>query len=131
MKLSEFIFHALLALLFTHELDAVTQSEWRLLYVLRSMDDAIARNWFVAIHVPLFAVVIWLAFHQNKSVREKARCGLAAFSVVHALLHYRLRSDPLSAFDSPLSIALIGGAALFGAAYLLMRMRSTRAAIAV
>jgi hypothetical protein len=53
MNFSKLLTHLMLALLFTHELDAMTQSEWRLLYVLRELSDAQGRWWFVALHVPL------------------------------------------------------------------------------
>ena len=52
----------MLATLFTHELDAVSQSEWRLLYILRTMPDAQGAFWFVALHVPLFAALLWIAY---------------------------------------------------------------------
>ena len=40
------------ALLGSHELDAVTQSEWRLLFVLRDLPEALARDVFV-VHVAI------------------------------------------------------------------------------
>ncbi len=108
----------MLALLFTHELDAMTQSEWRLLYVLRSLSDEQGRWWFVAIHVPLFWALIALTHHANAQVQRVSRRCVAAFCIVHALLHWRLASDPLSTFSSPLSWGLILGAAMLGVAYL-------------
>ncbi len=108
----------MLATLFTHELDAMTQSEWRLLYVLRSLEDAQGRWWFVAIHVPLFWSLIALTHHAQASVERASRLGLAVFCIVHALLHWRLASDPLSSFTTPLSWSLILGPALLGIAYL-------------
>jgi hypothetical protein len=127
MRGSDIAFCLMLGCLFTHELDAVTQSEWRLIYVLRSMSDTHARDAFVALHVFLFTVILWFAFHSNRLIRERTRYGLAAFSIVHAVLHFRLRNDPLSSFDSPLSIALIGAAALLGVLYLLICKRRSQA----
>ena len=49
-----------LAALFTHEMDAVMRSEWRLLYVLRSFSDDAAYPLFLALHFPLFFVFLWL-----------------------------------------------------------------------
>jgi hypothetical protein len=118
MNAPQLLTQLMLATLFTHELDAMTQSEWRLLYVLRSMSDSDGRWWFVAIHVPLFWALIALTHHANAGVQRASRLGLAAFCIVHALLHWRLASDPLSTFTSPLSWSLIIGAAFFGLAYL-------------
>jgi hypothetical protein len=39
--------------MFTHELDAMTQSEWRLIYVLRSFSDEQGRWWLVHQHMQL------------------------------------------------------------------------------
>jgi hypothetical protein len=118
MNIPKILTQLMLATLFTHELDAMTQSEWRLLYVLRSLDDDQGRWWFVAIHVPLFWALITLTHHADALVQRTSRLGLAAFCIVHALLHWRLASDPLSTFTTPLSWGLILGAAFFGLAYL-------------
>ena len=108
----------MLSVLFTHELDAITQSEWRLLYVLRSLSDEQGRWWFVAIHVPLFWALIALTHHASGHVQRTSRIGVAAFCIIHALLHLHLASDPMSTFSLALSWSLILGAAALGAAYL-------------
>ncbi len=123
MKALTVLTQLMLALLFTHELDAMTQSEWRLLYVLRSLNDEQGRWWFVAIHVPLFCALIALTHHAHEGVQRVSRQAFAAFCIVHALLHWRLASDPLSPFSSPLSWSLIIGAALTGAVYLVITLR--------
>ena len=117
----------MLAVLFTHELDAMAQSEWRLLYVLRDLSDEQGRWWFVAMHVPLFWALIALTQHESAQVQRASRTGLAAFCIIHALLHWRLASDPLSTFSSPLSWSLILGAAALGSAYLGMEACAAKA----
>ncbi len=124
MKLQNQLFALMLATLFTHELDAMTQSEWRLLYVLRSLPDDTARLWFVAIHVPLFWGLIALGQHRSVALRQWARAGIAAFCIVHAGLHIHLRNDPQNTFSSTLSWSLILGAAFIGTLYLLMAWKS-------
>jgi hypothetical protein len=128
MNFSKLLTHFMLALLFTHELDAMTQSEWRLLYVLRDLSDAQARWWFVALHVPVFWALIALTHHANAAVQRASRSSLAVFCVAHAFLHVRLRNDPASSFDSPLSWGLILGAAAAGLAYLCCAVRLNRSA---
>jgi hypothetical protein len=118
MNMQKLVVHLMLALLFTHELDAMTQSEWRLLYVLRDLSDTQARWWFVALHVPLFWALIALTHHVKANVHRFSR--IAVFCLVHSLLHLRLRNDPLSTFNAPLSWSLILGAAAVGAAYLVL-----------
>ncbi len=126
MRYANLLTHLMLALLFSHELDAMTQSEWRLLYVLRSLSDEDGRWWFVAIHVPLFWALIALTHHANAKMQRMSRAGLAAFCIVHALLHWRLASDPLATFSSPVSWTLIVGAALAGAVYLATALQQQR-----
>lgn len=102
----------------SHELDAVVQHEWRLLYVLRSLPEAVAANAFVALHVPLFALLVWLTHHPMPHLRNGSRMTLMAFLIVHVGLHLRLSSHVLYTFHSPLSQLLIFGAGLCGAMYL-------------
>lgn len=115
-------------LLATHELDAVTQSEWRLLYLLRALPEAMARDWFVALHVPLFALLVWLCHHPRPRLREGSRMALAAFLVVHVGLHLRLQAHPLYHFHGLLSQALIFGGGICGMLYLLRCWRERRRA---
>ena len=112
------LFYVALALLFTHEMDAVEHSEWQVLFMLRSMPREAAYPWFVALHVPLYAGMLWLSHHARPVVRDRARLAISAFLVVHAGLHFRLRDAPAYEFEGALSNALIAGAAVFGAGYL-------------
>lgn len=120
MNRSMAVFYLMLATLFTHELDAMAQSEWRLLYVLRSLPPAEGQLWFVVLHVPLFAGLFGLLQHASPRVRQFTQVSLAVFAVVHAGLHYWLSAEPLYTFLSPLSLALIYGAALLGLLFLLL-----------
>lgn len=109
-----------LALFAGHELDAVAQSEWRLLYGLRHLDPALGQALFIALHVPLVAALIGLTGHSRPAVRRNSRRLLAGFAVVHAGLHVNLREHPLYLFDSPLSQALIFACAGAGLLYLIV-----------
>lgn len=110
----------------THELDAVTQQEWRLLYILRSLPEPLAAQAFVAVHVPLFAALIWLTQHPKLSLRSVARMALMVFLVVHVFLHWRLSGHALYSFHSPLSIVLIWGGGLMGLLYCITSLRQRR-----
>ena len=54
------VFYFSLGTLFTHELDAMTSYEWRLIPILRSLPEALGMTAFVIIHIPLFAGIIAL-----------------------------------------------------------------------
>lgn len=119
-------FYLGLGFIATHELDAVTQHEWRLLYILRSLPDPLARDLFVALHLPLFAALIWITQHPRALWRDSARFALMAFLIVHVGLHWRLSGHALYTFHSPLSWALILGGGLCGLAYLALALRERR-----
>ncbi len=112
-----------LALLFTHELDAMTHADWRLLFVLRSLPDTAARWWFVALHVPLFFAILSLGHAREARLREATRLVVAAFLLIHAVLHFALSSLDEYGFHGALSNVLIFGAGACGVAYLLLRWR--------
>ncbi len=112
-----------LACLFTHELDAVTHSEWRLLFILRSLPDETASPLFVALHVPLFFVILWLSHYPRDGIRNATRTVVAVFLVVHAVLHLSMSSTPLYEFHGMLSRIVIFSAAGCGLGYLFVRRR--------
>lgn len=115
--------------LVTHELDAVAQSEWRLLFMLRRLSEHSAASVFVALHVPLIALLSWLTFHESKPVRYWSRLVLSAFLVVHAGMHKRLEHHLAYTFTSPLSLGLIYGAGLLGLAYIASTLLSSQLTI--
>lgn len=118
-RIQNLLFNLGLATLATHELDAVTQSEWHLLYILNSLPEQIAATSFVIIHVPFFAIIFWLGFNEKTRVREWARIVFAVFLIIHASLHKALENHPLYTFNSPMSQGLIFGAGLLGCMYLI------------
>ena len=112
-----------LAFLFTHELDAMTHSEWRILPILRGMPDATASPLFVSLHVPLFFAILWLSQHPRERLRDATRQAVAAFLPVHAVLHFALSTEPQYEFHGLLSRILIAAAGVAGLVYLSMRWR--------
>ena len=67
-QIALFFFYLWVGLLFSHELDAVTQSEWRLLYFLQDLPNEKAMQVFVWLHVPLFGGIAWLTHHRTPCV---------------------------------------------------------------
>lgn len=107
------VYTLMLALLFTHEIDAAFRHEWRVLPITSFLPDELGREAFIWIHVPLFAVI--LLANNN----ERVRVGIAAFCVIHVGLHWLFRNHPAYEFNNPSSWGLILGAGLLGLAYLL------------
>lgn len=114
------IFYLGMGTLFTHELDAVTHHEWRVLPLINFLPEDIALNTFILAHVPLFAIAIAAVASSNTSVRKVAKTLIAGFIVMHGLLHQLFSGHPYYEFYSFTSLFLIFGGALLGAVYLSM-----------
>ena len=112
--------------LFTHELDAVLNFEWRLLFHVFELPEATAGALFIAAHFPLFFVFFYLGHHRSSKVRDTFRTVVCCFLVIHSVLHFGLSNHELYFFDGILSNLYIFGAAAFGLAFLLVSWRQRR-----
>ena len=110
------IFLLTVGFLTTHELDAIANHEWRIFPFTAPLSDQLGYQVFVAAHVPLFALIVWLAPY------ETFRIVFDVFAVVHVGLHWMFRNHPQYEFDSGLSRGLIVGAGVFGMAHLILLM---------
>lgn len=126
MSLLTAFYYVGLAALFSHEMDAVMNSEWRQLYFLRSLPDTAAYPVFVALHVPAFAMMFWLSHHRNEAVRGWFRLAVSIFLAMHAALHVRSSGGPDYRFEGILSNSLIYSAGAFGIAYVLLFLWNKR-----
>ncbi|MCB9450771.1 MAG: hypothetical protein H6672_04995 [Anaerolineaceae bacterium] len=112
MSATTLLFLVGLACLFTHELDAIQQHEWRFFFASSSFSDTTAYGLFAAAHVPLFVLIV--ANWESSAFQV----GLDVFLVIHAGLHTLLRKHPLLTFNSGFSRLWIYGGAVCGAAHL-------------
>ena len=112
------LFHLSFAALITHELDAMTQAEWRLLFILRNLPEQVASDTFVLLHIPLITILLWLTNHESVRIRSWSRIAVATFLIIHAGLHTLLDHHPDYTFHSLLSLSLIYGGGLLGLMYL-------------
>ena len=122
---AEAIFYLALGTLFTHELDAVLNHEWRVMPLLKLLPDDQGIFVFVASHVPIFAGIIAVAASPNHKTRLMTRLVICTFLVIHAGLHLGFSNDPAYEFDAVLSAVLIYGGAALGALYLVLPQRRT------
>lgn len=114
------VFYLGLSLLCSHELDAMPNHEWRVLPLIRLLEDSVGQLVFVAAHVPLFAIIICLVASLNMRRRTVSRVAVSAFLVIHTLLHWWFSDHPHYDFDSVLSSVLIVGAGVCGGLYLVL-----------
>jgi hypothetical protein len=115
------------ALLFTHELDAMTHREWLVLPFTSWLTDETGQLVFVLAHIPLFALVLALLASQNLHIRRRSEIGLCLFMLAHALLHAVFMGHEHYAFESLLSNLLIFGGGICGLGYLLLSRSSQNA----
>ena len=109
-----------LALLATHEMDAMTHSEWELLPLLKNLDDATAALMFLVLHIPLFSAIFWLLLEPLQKFRVRTELVLDLFLIVHACLHFALSERPEYSFHSWVSESLIFGAAAFALLHIIL-----------
>ena len=106
---------------FTHELDAVLNQEWELLFHLFSLRQGIGDVLFVALHFPLFFLFFYFGHHKKSNIKEAFRVGVCLFLVIHSILHFSLSHHSLHYFRGMLSNLYIFSAAFFGLAFLLLK----------
>ena len=123
VEMKRIVFYLGLALLFTHELDAMSNHEWQVLPLLSDLTDSVARQIFVIAHVPIFAVVIACIASLNLKTRAMARDIASGFLIAHALLHFAFSGHAAYQFSSSLSSMLIFGAGVCGLLYFLARFQ--------
>ena len=120
------VFYLGLGTLFTHELDAMTSYEWRLIPILRSLPEAMGMTAFLIIHIPLFAGIIALIASSNDRTRRLSRIAASWVVLLHAALPIWFSSNPSYGFVSTISNWLIFGGAGFGAIYLTLSYNEYR-----
>ncbi len=99
----------------THELDAIKRHEWRVLPITSFLPDDVGERVFVWLHVPLFAVVFWVA---GEGPDSGAALLLSGFAIGHVGLHWLFRKHPKYEFNNPRSWTLILLPGALGAVHL-------------
>lgn len=114
------LFYLGVGFLFTHELDAMRNSEWLVLPLVNWLPPKLAELTFVLVHIPLFAILVALISSPNDNVRTKTKVGLSVFLIIHGILHAAFMGHDNYEFNSWLSNVLIFGGSFCGLSYLLL-----------
>lgn len=117
------VFYLGVGMIFTHELDAMLNKEWRVLPLTSWLSDENGQLVFLVAHIPIFAILVALISSTSAIVRARTRFGVSAFLALHGLLHAAFMMSENYEFESALSNTLIFGAAICGSIYLMLNQR--------
>lgn len=106
-----------LCFLLVHEMDAIRCKEWRIFPVTSRMGDEAGYLAFTALHVPLYALMLW---GLSGDAHRGLIFSLDVFFIVHVILHLLYVNHPEYGFRSTFSRTLILGAGAFGALDLIL-----------
>ena len=120
MKIKYTIFYLGFGTLATHELDAMSNHEWRVLPLTSWIPDEYGISVFLFMHIPLFAILVALAASINTKIRNRSRIGISIFLLFYGLLHSLFIGNENYEFTNLSSNILIYGAAALGFVYLLL-----------
>ncbi len=106
-----------LALLFTHEMDAIRHKEWNMFIILKDMHEKKAYQFFMLLHVPLYALVLFLLFSNHQ---KSAVFVIDLFLIGHMFVHRGFKNHPANNLGNPLSKILINAAGLLAIIHLIL-----------
>lgn len=118
--MKNWVFFLGIGMIFTHELDAMLNNEWRVLPLTSWLSDENGKLVFLISHIPLFAMVVALISSESEIIRDRSRFYISVFLAVHGLLHAAFMISPYYEFETLISNFLIFGGATCGAFYLLL-----------
>jgi hypothetical protein len=107
--------------LLVHEMDAIRAREWKIFPILNAMGDEAGYRAFTALHVLIYALLLWGLFADG-GVNQGLIIGLDIFFIVHVFLHLIFYNHPENRFRSVFSYVLIFGAGIFGTIDLLFML---------
>ncbi len=116
----DLIFYTGLSLLLTHELDAIKQHEWRIFPGLSNLKENLSYHLFVALHLPLYILILWLVCHPSEYVRFWFQIGVDGFLIVHLGLHLFFKSHDKYEFNQQFSKIIINLMALTGLIHIIL-----------
>jgi hypothetical protein len=117
--MGSFAFFIGLALILTHEMDAIKCHEWRIFPFTSRLNDKTGYLTFTAAHVPLYLLLLWGLYRPSGFNTPFLITGLNLFFIIHLALHIAYLKHPKNEFKSPFSWVLIAGAAIAGAVSLM------------
>ena len=116
----DLIFYLGLALLLIHEIDAIRCQEWRMMVILKNMENKKAYQIFTLFHIPVLILIFWFLGQPNMVVRFWFQIIVDSFLIIHKLLHLLFRNHKENSFTSGFSKGIINGMAIVGLVHLVL-----------
>jgi hypothetical protein len=109
-----------IAFLLMHEFDACKQGEWKMFKILNPFKEETRYQIYLWIHFPISVFLISYYVHVMNFDNYRTWIIVNAFGVIHLLLHLVALKWKSNVFTSISSFIFIAGAALTGAANLIL-----------
>jgi len=109
-----------ITLLLLHEMDAIRAKEWKMFIILNRMREETAYIVFSLIHLPLYALVIFVISQSGSTAYALVWLIVDVFLVAHAIIHFLFRKHRANGFHSIYSMLLIYGMGIFAIIHLLL-----------
>lgn len=126
MFMKTVLYYLAISALFTHELDAVINREWRLLFHIFEMSEIVSSTLFIFLHFPLFYLFFHFGHHSSIVIRNYFRKLVCYLLVIHGFVHFLLSGHEHYYFEGVLSNFYIFGSALFAVAYLAIKQKTPK-----
>ena len=111
------LFSMILALLFTHEMDAVRNKEWRMFIGLKDLPEETAYRLFLLLHIPLYTAVLLVLINGTETIGFYL---VDLFMIFHAITHYLFRNHPNNRLTNRLSQGIINAAGALALIHLIL-----------
>ena len=118
--LTELIFYTGIALLLTHEMDAIKRHEWRIFPGLSNLDDDIAYHIFIIFHIPLYMLLFWLLYYPSETLHYWFQICFDIFMIIHLGLHHLFKSHRKYEFTNLSSKVIINLMAFTGLVHFIL-----------
>ena len=114
------LFFVNIALLISHEMDAIRCKEWGMFIVLKDMKENTAYLIFSIVHIPLYIGLIYLIAYSSANTINIFSICIDIFLVFHWVIHYLFRNKQQNYFKSLYSLVIINSMGIISLVQIIM-----------
>ncbi|MBC8257220.1 MAG: hypothetical protein H8E85_07935 [Candidatus Marinimicrobia bacterium] len=117
---NDLIFYIALALMFTHQFDAMRCHEWRMIPPLSGMRDSTSQRIFIMTHFPVLVLIFWIFAKGSDSTIYNFQLITDIVLAGHIGKHIVLNSHIKNEFRDTLSQIIILSVSVFASMHLIL-----------